>query len=113
MRTRARAESDLRASPPCSNFCAHSPDKEAPQRPREDEDNAEDPALCDEEGDGQHDGVGVILHHDEKLGYCDGCHEPRLLAQLLMELPERSGTRRQIFLLTGFDVSVSTNLVMR
>lgn len=32
-------------------FYNHLPDKEAPQCPCEDEDNAEDPALCDKERD--------------------------------------------------------------
>lgn len=69
------------------------PDEEAPQRPDEDDEEAQDPALRDEEGNGQHDGVGVVLEHDQELGDGDGRHQPRLLAQLLVELPggEKSG----------------------
>ena len=69
------------------------PDEEPPQRPREDEDDAQDPALRDEEGDGQQDGVGVVLHHDQELRHRDGGHQPRLLTQLLMELPADGGRR--------------------
>ena len=74
------------------------PDEEAPQCPAEDEDDAQEPALGDEEGDGQHDGPGVVFDYDEELGHGDGRHQPRLLPQLPIELPEggRSRQRRRI-----------------
>ena len=67
---------------PCFLFfnTLHSPDEEAPQGPGEDEEDAQEPALRDEERDGQHDGVGVVLDHDEELCHRDGGHQPRLLA---------------------------------
>lgn len=70
-----------------SCFTQGSPDEEAPHGPGEDEEDTQEPALRDEEGDGQHDGVGVVLDHDEELRHRDGRHQPRLLAQLLVELP--------------------------
>lgn len=64
------------------------PKEELPDGPDDDEDESQEPALHDEEGDGQHDGVGVVLDHDEELRDGDGGHQPRLLAQLLVELPD-------------------------
>ena len=68
------------------------PEEKPPQGPGEDEEDPQEPALRDEEGDGQHDGVGVVFDHDEELRHCDGRHQPRLLPQLPMELPV--GTKR-------------------
>lgn len=79
---------------PSASSCQYPPDvpyEELPHGPDDDEDESQEPALHDEEGDGQHNGVGVVLDHDEELRDGDGGHEPRLLAQLLVELPD--GTR--------------------
>lgn len=62
------------------------PDEKAPQRPGENEQNAQEPALGDYKRDGHGNGVWVILDHDEELRHSDGCHQPSLLAQLFVKL---------------------------
>lgn len=80
---------------PRTNSTLFLPDEEPPQSPDEDEEDAQEPALHDGEGDGQHEGVGVILDHDEELRHRYGRRQPRLLAQLFVELPVgRSHTTR-------------------
>lgn len=66
------------------------PDEKPPQGPDEDEEDPQEPALHDREGDGQHEGVGVVLDHDEKLRHRYRRHQPRLLAELFVELPNGS-----------------------
>lgn len=64
------------------------PDEEPPQGPKEDEDDSECPALCDEEGNWQHNGVRIVFDHDQKLRNSNGRHNPCLLAQLFIEFPK-------------------------
>lgn len=75
---------------PCPPHTLNVPYEELPDGPDDDDYESQEPALHDEEGNGQHDGVGVIFDHDEELRHCDGSHQPRLLAQLLVELPVRT-----------------------
>ena len=64
------------------------PDEEPPQRPGEDEEDPKEPALGDDEGNGHGDGVRVVFDHNKELRHGDGCHQPSLLAELFVELPE-------------------------
>ncbi|KAK2081149.1 hypothetical protein P7K49_040264 [Saguinus oedipus] len=81
LRQETRRAALLRDHPP------HSPQEEAPDGPGEHQDGAEGPALGDVEGQGQGERVGVILDHDEQFRGRYGCHQPGLLAQLLVGLP--------------------------
>lgn len=65
----------------------HSPQEEAPDGPGEHEHGAKCPALGDIERQGQRERMRVVLHDDEQLRGRDGRHQPRLLAQLLVQLP--------------------------